>query len=386
MAAPSKLHFYRALCSRIGITVIGGRSQKTLVVKTLTRCLASRAREAQHRRPHAPSARSSAAGGATDGYSNDDFQPLKIPLLRRTDEEDGRHGNAPARVPKRREPPERLPDDVRQWRRLVAEFERRQENVRDLNERNMRAWVADTVTPLHRLPYIEQLAAKRGKNMDALSKVARILGDDSVLDLLEEVKPSAYERYIRDSSLPACHLVTDGGFWRDIVVRSNQSGNLMAIIVVHPGNVERERLEAEKEKLSEFFRNGDGQECEIDSLYVQEWHGVDNVEFLCGRADDVLQHLASDLAARDVVAVVNPSRAGLAPRAVRALRGCPSVRRVVYVSCHPEGGAARDIVNLCHPRPRDDRLTGAPFRMRRAVPVDMFPHTLHCELVLELER
>ena len=40
--------------------------------------------------------------------------------------------------------------------------------------------------------------------------------------------------------------------------------------------------------------------------------------------------------------------------------------------------------SLC--RPRSKRFEGAPFKTVRAVPIDLFPQTPHCELIVELER
>ena len=41
-------------------------------------------------------------------------------------------------------------------------------------------------------------------------------------------------------------------------------------------------------------------------------------------------------------------------------------------------------VSLC--RPCSNRVKGLPFRPVKSVPVDMFPHTHHCELVVLFER
>lgn len=40
--------------------------------------------------------------------------------------------------------------------------------------------------------------------------------------------------------------------------------------------------------------------------------------------------------------------------------------------------------SLC--RPRSKRFEGAPFKTVRALPIDLFPQTPHCELIVELER
>ncbi len=42
------------------------------------------------------------------------------------------------------------------------------------------------------------------------------------------------------------------------------------------------------------------------------------------------------------------------------------------------------VCSLC--RKKSNRVKGVPFRVVSATPVDMFPHTPHCELVMLLER
>jgi len=87
----------------------------------------------------------------------------------------------------------------------------------------------------------------------------------------------------------------------------------------------------------------------------------------------------------DVVAVVDPPRAGLHKNVLHALRAETRLRRLVYVSCNPESMAS-NCADLCTPQgPRGDS-GGAPFRPVRAMAVDLFPHTPHCEAVLLLER
>ena len=81
--------------------------------------------------------------------------------------------------------------------------------------------------------------------------------------------------------------------------------------------------------------------------------------------------------------VVDPPRAGLHPAVVKALRACPELRRLVFVSCHAPA-FVQNAVGLC--RPTSAGFPGAPFVVRRAAPVDLFPDTEHCELVVLLER
>lgn len=88
-----------------------------------------------------------------------------------------------------------------------------------------------------------------------------------------------------------------------------------------------------------------------------------------GDASHVLEGLG-----RFDVAVVDPPRAGLDARTVKALAESGPAR-VVYVSCDP-GTLARDA----------KRLAGAGYRIVSATPVDLFPQTYHVETVAVLER
>ncbi|XP_067903957.1 tRNA (uracil-5-)-methyltransferase homolog B isoform X2 [Heterodontus francisci] len=116
-------------------------------------------------------------------------------------------------------------------------------------------------------------------------------------------------------------------------------------------------------------------------------NGFDNCEFHSGKAEVVLPQLLPTLEdAKHLVAVVNPARAGLHYRVVRAIRNCERIRRLVYVSCKPEGEAMRNFLELCCLPDQQKKLFGDPFAPMLAVPVDMFPHTSHCELLLLFER
>ena len=85
-----------------------------------------------------------------------------------------------------------------------------------------------------------------------------------------------------------------------------------------------------------------------------------------------------------IVAVVDPARDGLHKNVLRTLRNTEGIERVIYVSCNPTGSLVNDVKVLCSfPT---NRYTGRPFRPVVAQPVDMFPWTRHCELVLVLDR
>ncbi|KAK1398448.1 Zinc finger CCCH domain-containing protein 24 [Heracleum sosnowskyi] len=113
---------------------------------------------------------------------------------------------------------------------------------------------------------------------------------------------------------------------------------------------------------------------------------------------------------KNVVAIVDPPRVGLHPTVIKALRTHPHLRRLVYISCNPESLVA-NAIELCTPsvdktekgnknnrgwrnmssaglaRHRAKSMPNSePFQPIKAMAVDLFPHTPHCELVMLLER
>ncbi|KAM7385535.1 hypothetical protein PAMP_001616 [Pampus punctatissimus] len=123
-----------------------------------------------------------------------------------------------------------------------------------------------------------------------------------------------------------------------------------------------------------------------DARHNATLNNVLNCEFIPGKAEAVLPGLISQFSSAGLTAVVNPARAGLHHHVIRALRNQPAISRLVYVSCKPDGEAMRNFRELCCAPDTQKKLTGRAFSPTLAVPVDMFPHTLHCELVLLFER
>jgi 23S rRNA (uracil1939-C5)-methyltransferase len=110
------------------------------------------------------------------------------------------------------------------------------------------------------------------------------------------------------------------------------------------------------------------------ALETADLNGITNAAFYAGNVGQVLDDLRDRAGEPDVV-VVDPPRAGLAGKALRRL-GEIGARRIVYVSCNPTTFAG-DLARL-----RDDY----GYRLVRARPVDMFPHTPHVECVSLLVR
>jgi tRNA (uracil-5-)-methyltransferase len=85
-----------------------------------------------------------------------------------------------------------------------------------------------------------------------------------------------------------------------------------------------------------------------------------------------------------MVAVVDPAREGLHQEVIKALRNEREIKRIIYVSCNPTGSLVKDAGLLCGPTTK--RYGGLPFKPTSAQPVDMFPLTDHCEMVLVFDR
>ena len=134
--------------------------------------------------------------------------------------------------------------------------------------------------------------------------------------------------------------------------------------------------------------------------------GSDSGESESDSAAGEQERRRTPVVADNVVAVLDPPRCGLKPALCRALRRLIPLKRIVFVSCNPtseftrfdyiikRGGLRDNLELLCGPAqvpPRGEALEtpceeGTPFRVVAARPVDMFPHTLHVELVVVLER
>jgi 23S rRNA (uracil1939-C5)-methyltransferase len=110
------------------------------------------------------------------------------------------------------------------------------------------------------------------------------------------------------------------------------------------------------------------------ALENADLNGITNAAFYAGDVGMSLEELHERAGAPDVV-VVDPPRAGLSGKSRRRL-GRLEAPRIVYVSCNPTT-LAGNVKELA-------REWG--YRLERARPVDMFPHTPHVETVALLAR
>ena len=112
------------------------------------------------------------------------------------------------------------------------------------------------------------------------------------------------------------------------------------------------------------------------------------ISYVCGKIEQTLYHtLGSNASLKgddaSAVAVLDPPRAGVSTSVIATIRKCSAIKRLVYVSCSASSayGNFEDLI-----REPSRRLQGDAFVLKKAVPIDLFPHTPHCELVLLFER
>lgn len=109
-----------------------------------------------------------------------------------------------------------------------------------------------------------------------------------------------------------------------------------------------------------------------DAKYNAEINDIRNADFFCDDATEYLTKNAESMQA-DVI-IMDPPRKGMTEEALKAVMDV-APEKIVYVSCDP-ATLARDLRILCD----------GGYELKRIRPVDMFPHSVHCECVVLLSR
>lgn len=110
-----------------------------------------------------------------------------------------------------------------------------------------------------------------------------------------------------------------------------------------------------------------------DAISNAKRNNAKNARFYCADAGDFMQELAENSEHLDVV-FMDPPRSGSSKKFIDSLAAV-APKRIVYISCNPET-LARDL----------QLITQKGYKVKKICPVDMFPHTNHCEVVCALHR
>jgi len=122
-----------------------------------------------------------------------------------------------------------------------------------------------------------------------------------------------------------------------------------------------------------------------DAIFNANLNNIKNATFKLGKAEEVLSKLLRQYSAatKNIVGIVDPPRAGLHVDAIRAIRSCRPLKRLIYVSCN-QNSLIVNASSLC--RAASNTLKGDPFKPVLAAAIDLFPSTAHYELVVLFER
>uniref|UniRef100_A0A8D2KHQ9 tRNA (uracil-5-)-methyltransferase homolog A n=1 Tax=Urocitellus parryii TaxID=9999 RepID=A0A8D2KHQ9_UROPR len=259
----------------------------------------------------------------------------------------------------------------------------------------------------------------------------------------------SFQEFIRSTPYSAYDPETYAGHWKQLTVRTSRRGQAMAIAYFHPQKLSHEELAGLKASLVQHFMEGPGRTSGVTCLYFveegqrktpsQEGLLLEHVagdrciqEDLLGLtfqisphaffqvntpAAEVLYTVIQDWAQLDKESTVldvccGTGTIGLAlawkvkrvigielcqeavedarvnahandSKVILAIRRAENLKRLLYVSCNPRA-AMSNFVDLC--RAPSNRVKGIPFRPVKAVAVDLFPQTPHCEMLILFER
>ncbi len=105
--------------------------------------------------------------------------------------------------------------------------------------------------------------------------------------------------------------------------------------------------------------------------YNVEYHGYSNIEMMCAKIEDAFQKINIS---KDAIAMVDPPRHGLSPSASAFLSREKRIKRLLYLSCHPES-LERDLAIF----------EAQDWTIKKVAAFDFFPRTKHIETLVLLE-
>ena len=103
-------------------------------------------------------------------------------------------------------------------------------------------------------------------------------------------------------------------------------------------------------------------------------NGVKNAKFFCCDASEIAEKLKSFNETLDA-AIIDPPRKGCSLKLIEDIT-IMKPKKIAYVSCNP-ATLARDLKIFSE---------NSNFKIKKVIPVDMFPRTSHVETIVILER
>ncbi|KAG8146316.1 hypothetical protein E2320_012676 [Naja naja] len=223
----------------------------------------------------------------------------------------------------------------------------------------------------------------------------------------------AFQDYIRSTSYGVYSPETYEGHWRQLTVRTSSNGHVMAIAYFNPQKLSKEERATLETSMATYFTEGPGKDSGITSLYFVE----ESQRKSPNREDLILNNIAGDkYIQEDLLGLkfrisphaffqVNTKAAEVLYSTIQDWADITQETTVLDV-CSVEDAKANAQLNglmnvefhcgkaeelvphlvniLC--RAPSHRVKGSPFRVIKATAVDLFPHTMHCEMLFFFER
>lgn len=129
--------------------------------------------------------------------------------------------------------------------------------------------------------------------------------------------------------------------------------------------------------LAEYCYKVYGIDCSessiIDAKENAKLNNMTNTHYFCDYVEKkIIDILAlEDLANKEIIVIVNPPRRGLYPAVLNAIYQCSRISQIIYLSCN--------LVSLS----RDLKLLNIKSEnIKNIIPINQFPHTKHCEILV----
>uniref|UniRef100_A0A6B2L0Y0 TRAM domain-containing protein n=1 Tax=Arcella intermedia TaxID=1963864 RepID=A0A6B2L0Y0_9EUKA len=113
-------------------------------------------------------------------------------------------------------------------------------------------------------------------------------------------------------------------------------------------------------------------------------NNISNCEFIAGPAENSLPKALKNVQTNlPIIGIVDPPRNGLHAKTIQAIRACPEIETLIYVSCNPDS-LVNNAERLCHYT--SNTYQGEPFVLVAAQAYDLFPQTHHVETLAFFRR
>lgn len=123
-----------------------------------------------------------------------------------------------------------------------------------------------------------------------------------------------------------------------------------------------------------------------DAIENVKLNKIGNCEFVCSEIEIVLERILERYAPHndEIIVICDVSKRGLHQFTMQSLRDCSQVKKIIFITPKVDApGVAKNLTTLCS---KGKSKSLPPFAPVLATPVDAYPQTELCQMILALER